>query len=648
MSENDNMVEYELGVQPAAQRDEALLGSGESAALSSVARQVVHIDDFEPAVALPHNEQDAYKRRFVTLFQEPGAARLGGLGRVVPVGNLWGEVFALKVLKAPAEQQALTDRQIATLESNFRSEYRLQCALSGLKGFPRVYGFGTVDGASAIVMEWIEGVTLDKALRTLAVDDSNHMSPLTAARIGRDVFDLLMRMGLVEGGLAHCDISLLNIMVRTDRMSLVDQVDEGVFDLCLIDFGSAASVDVTKGRAATTRGVTWEFAAPELLRNAESPHDEGATAAELSAADVFAAASVVWYMATGSMPFDLSRCTCAQDVARLKAGCPHLAWLTAHDCADIASVLVREPEVAVAVRQAAADFSPMPEPEQVSRALCNVDTALGAVLSACLHPDPAKRPKAQEVRDALGSFSFHYAENVGRALRGEPAVPLVPGSLADGYGANAQRRRTVVRAAGKALSAAVGLAALVCTAVLVGAMPAPFSTATMLQGASAGIAALVGLLLPFAGAAAIRARARGKRGLVRAGAGALAGGLIALCFGVGATPATQQCASLLGAACLVSAAASWCFFAMDFIVPGPSAAADGPAKAGSRACQLEAPRSTMLQEAPASDRVSAPAQPLGDQKASNQVAASGINENSDQCQTPDSAPISDEKEAHGR
>lgn len=562
---------------------------GASSALSVSARQIIHVDSFEPAVALPQAEQDAYKRRFVTLFQESGAKKTGGIGEVAPVSNLWGEVFALKIIKSPTSKSDLSDQEKRALEEDFRFEYRLQCATSGLKGFPRVYGFGSVRGALAIVMEWIEGVTLEKAVRTLAVDEDNRLSPLTAARIGRDLFDLLVRMGLVESGLAHCDISLHNIMVRTDRMSLADQVDEGVFDLCLIDFGSALSACGAIAYASRVSGATWEFAAPELLRALGAPRVEmPLDAGDLSAADVFAAASVVWLMATGSAPFDLAACESAEEAARRKEARTPLSWQTAHGSADIASVLVREPEAAVAVRQAAADFSPAPEPAQVSLALCEIDALLGAVLSACLDSDPGKRPSAQSVRDALGSFSFHFAENVGRAMRGEPAVPLAPGSLADGYGANAQRRRTVARVAGKALSAAVGLAALVVTALLVAAMPAPFSTATLLQGGSAGVATAAGLLLPLAGAYVLRAKAGGKQGLLRAGLGALAGGAIALCFGVGATPATPQIATLLGAACVVSVAATWCFFAMDFVVPGPSASSGSGAKGGRRARRLEA------------------------------------------------------------
>mgnify|MGYP000376364443 CR=1 FL=1 len=76
-----------------------------------------------------------------------------------------------------------------------------------MKGFPRLFGRGQVAGVPCIVMEWVEGVTLDRVRRTLAVDGAGRVSPLVAARIGRDLFDLVARMGFVEGGFVHRDIS---------------------------------------------------------------------------------------------------------------------------------------------------------------------------------------------------------------------------------------------------------------------------------------------------------------------------------------------------------------------------------------------------------------------------------------------------------
>lgn len=471
--------------------------------------RVLHLEAFEPACALAPSEADAYERRFVTLLQEPGAPRAGGLGSVVRVSNLWGEVFALKVLALPDEEA-------------FRAEYRLQRAVSGLEGFPRVYGCGRLGDERVLVMEWVEGVTLAKAARILAVDDDERVSPLVAARIGRDLFELVARMRFVEGGIAHRDISSGNVMVRTDRLSLDEQVDEGAYDLCLVDFGSAATVDAAEGAACEAhRGATADFAAPELLAGADG---RAATAA----ADAYAA-------------------------------------------------LLREPEVAVAVRRAAADLTPAPAPAEAAVALCAVDAALESVLRACLDPDPAARPDADQVRDALGSFSFHYAENVGRALRGEPAVPLAPGGLADGYGGAAQRRRTVVRVVGKALSAVVGVSALAAAGAIAG-LGAGLASLGLSAGVPSGIAAAAVVALPPIGGALARLRARGAAGLVRAAVGVAAGAAIALAAGAAAS-LPGDAATGLAAALLASAGAAWCYCAMDFVAPAPGANARQPHRA---------------------------------------------------------------------
>lgn len=443
--------------------------------------RVLHLEAFEPACALAPSEADAYERRFVTLLQEPGAPRAGGLGSVVRVSNLWGEVFALKVLALPDEEA-------------FRAEYRLQRAVSGLEGFPRVYGCGRLGDERVLVMEWVEGVTLAKAARILAVDDDERVSPLVAARIGRDLFELVARMRFVEGGIAHRDISSGNVMVRTDRLSLDEQVDEGAYDLCLVDFGSAATVDAAEGAACEAhRGATADFAAPELLAGADG---RAATAA----ADVYAAASVVWMLATGEPPFGAAESHGAAELREAKIQGAEHAWQTVHAGDDVAAALLREPEVAVA-----------------------------------------------------------------------------PGGLADGYGGAAQRRRTVVRVVGKALSAVVGVSALAAAGAIAG-LGAGLASLGLSAGVPSGIAAAAVVALPPIGGALARLRARGAAGLVRAAVGVAAGAAIALAAGAAAS-LSGDAATGLAAALLASAGAAWCYCAMDFVAPAPGANARQPHRA---------------------------------------------------------------------
>ena len=205
---------------------------------SMVGLRLARVDGFEPAIALGQDELPAYLRRFTMLFADDATMRRGGIGRVTRAVNAQGEAVALKQLILPTRDEfddaAAHEALVAKFKAAFREEYECHRALSGLKGFPRLYGWGEVDGVPAIVMEWVEGETLARLRSRLAVDDAGRLSPLVAARLGRDLFDLLCRMSLVGEGFVHRDISPANIMVRTARLPLDRQLAEGTFDLCLI------------------------------------------------------------------------------------------------------------------------------------------------------------------------------------------------------------------------------------------------------------------------------------------------------------------------------------------------------------------------------------------------------------------------------
>lgn len=282
-----------------------------------VGLRLARVDGFEPAVALGTDELPAYLRRFTMLFADDATMRRGGIGCVTRAVNAQGEAVALNQLILPARDEfdddAAHEALVAKFKAAFREEYECHRALSGLKGFPRLYGWGEVDGVPAIVMEWVEGETLARLRSRLAVDDAGRLSPLVAARLGRDLFDLLCRMSLVGEGFVHRDISPANIMVRTARLPLDRQLAEGTFDLCLIDFGSslalepASAVAGTGGKAsfteryATLRRATVAYAPPEMLTD-DIPD---LRALRMSPAiDVYAAASTVYELIAGVAPYE--------------------------------------------------------------------------------------------------------------------------------------------------------------------------------------------------------------------------------------------------------------------------------------------------------------------------------------------------------
>ena len=129
-----------------------------------VGLRLARVDGFEPAIVLGQDELPAYLRRFTMLFADDATMRRGGIGRVTRAVNAQGEAVALKQLILPTRDEfdddAAHEALVAKSKAAFREEYECHRALSGLKCFPRLYGWGEVDGVPAIVMEWVEGETL--------------------------------------------------------------------------------------------------------------------------------------------------------------------------------------------------------------------------------------------------------------------------------------------------------------------------------------------------------------------------------------------------------------------------------------------------------------------------------------------------------
>jgi serine/threonine protein kinase len=535
--------------------------------------RLVHIEEFESPVALDGEQRDAYLRRFVTLFVDEAHVRRGGIGRVARATNAMGEAFALKTLVLPERVDSTDDeeyeRHAESLKRAFRQEYECHRALSGLAGFPRLYGFGLVDGAPAIVMEWIEGQTLAQACRLLAADDEGRVPPLTAARIGRDLFDLLMRMDLIQDGMVHRDVSMGNVMVRTSRLSVLEQADEGAFELCLVDFGSSASMD--EGVSFTrqnmvARKATANYAPPEMLTD-DVPDLERLR--KSPAIDVYAAASVVYHLACGRPPFDLVGADSDEAVSpyRVKTEQEPAVPVMAHNpAADLDAVLLHEPEVAVMVERSAGGMSSRPDAEDVRDALDYVDAQLAELLAKCLAVPQGARPTARQMHGALSAFCRQYAENVERSLAGEPLLPCMLDGEPQGSAVSAMELRAIVKAAAKAASAAVWIIVVCATGLLAhGAHISfglgPLAWAGSVNGAVVSAALAVPGVLGFLG----RWRDSGTfRGFVRGSAflalGALAGVAALLSISTESLGVWRG----LAAALFAAVAAGWCPLVVDY------------------------------------------------------------------------------------
>ena len=557
-----------------------------------VGLRLARVDGFEPAIALGSDELPVYLRRFTMLFADDATMRRGGIGRVTRAVNAQGEAVALKQLILPTRDEFDDDTAYEALvtkfKAAFREEYECHRALSGLKGFPRLYGWGEVDGVPAIVMEWVEGETLARLRPRLAVDDAGRLSPLVAARLGRDLFDLLCRMNLVGEGFVHRDISPANIMVRTARLPLDHQLAEGTFDLCLIDFGSslalepASAVAGTGGKAsfteryATLRRATVAYAPPEMLT------DDIADLRVLRmspAIDVYAAASTVYELIAGVAPYEVAPSASGtsgsrkrtRDIAspyRLKMDTRPDYPVGAHapGC-DLTQLLRREPDVALAAAEQAQQLGLEPDSEELRDALAFVDAQLFDVIMACLSCSQGDRPEPAAVEAALTTFCDHYAQNVGRSLRGEPLTPCPM----DASGRMVRRAVMI----GTTVACGVLWAAVVVSAALLvsGARATVAMGPLVWSGKLPGIVAALALALPGVAGIAAGAMSHDRRAGFLHGALALSACEVPVLVAAACAVFSQRAVvSGLVAALIATYALTWFLLAMGFAFELPVAA----------------------------------------------------------------------------
>lgn len=519
-------------------------------------RRVVHVSDFEtPFSPASPQEEEAYRRRFVTLFADDDRSRRGGLGRVTHVTNALGEQFALKML-LPADPEGSPEATDA-LRAAFRYEYECQRSLASLRGFPRLYGRGLADGTPAIVMEWVEGVTLADARRLLALDEEGRISPLTVARLGRDLFDLIVRLSLVGDGLVHRDISPANVMVRTAHRSLEEQREDGLFDLCLIDFGStdwarADASSFTRAHGAA-RHATADYAAPEMLSDDVVGMGEKRKS---PAVDVYAAGSVLCELLGGRAPFrdvagGIAR---ASSAYRLKTEHEPARPVPAHlGSMDLAAVLASEEEVTPLVAPLALERGLSPHDAELRSALALADDQIVDAVMACLAVEQRRRPSAATMRDELAGLGERYVLNVQRALEGHSLTPCMTDA---GWTSTGQ---------GRGVARAMHVVALLVPAV---AWLAIVGSAAWLVGMSSAVSGVAaGAILAVPGLAALIARGRGRattRRLAR-GSGALAAAaLLAAAAVVVVWRESPQMHGLL-AALFGGCATTWCALVLDFV-----------------------------------------------------------------------------------
>jgi len=201
-------------------------------------------------------------------FELKSEAGTGGMGTVYQaIDRRTGAVVALKVLQV----------RTATETARFDQEARLLAELSH-PGIVRYFDRGTAPhGSPFIVMEWLEGETLEERL------SRGTLGPAAVAHVAYRVLDALAAAH--ERGVVHRDIKPSNVFLVGWRLT----------DTRILDFGIARRVFDPK--RFTHKGSTVGtplYAAPEQARGR---HDvDGRT-------DIFSLGCVLYEALTGEPPF---------------------------------------------------------------------------------------------------------------------------------------------------------------------------------------------------------------------------------------------------------------------------------------------------------------------------------------------------------
>jgi eukaryotic-like serine/threonine-protein kinase len=205
---------------------------------------------------------------------ELGGFRLGERIHSGAAGHIFrvtgGDPTFTKVLKAPRVGPGESGEGVI----NFETEAMLLPALSG-PHVPRFVAAGTLAQTPYLVMEWIEGESLEQLLRR------GPLGCAETARIGATIADAVHSLHLQDA--IHLDLKPDNVILRPDG------------EVVLIDFGIAYHAhfpDLLAEEQRFAAGSAPYISPEQVLGTRSDPRS-----------DVFALGAMLYEMATGELPF---------------------------------------------------------------------------------------------------------------------------------------------------------------------------------------------------------------------------------------------------------------------------------------------------------------------------------------------------------
>jgi eukaryotic-like serine/threonine-protein kinase len=373
----------------------------DESAIASAARATLGSD--------PHDSSALWHGKRLGAYEIVDTIAVGGMGAVFKakrVDETYETLVAIKVMRedlsAKAKQNVL---------SRFRAERQMLATLNHPNITRLLDGGSTPDGLPYFVMEYVDGVPIDRYCENNALPIAERLAKFR---------DVLSAVHFAHQRLiVHRDLKPSNILV--DRNGVVKLLDFGIARL--LDPANEATQRDAAAQATTLLALTPAYASPEQVKS------ETIT----TASDVYSLGVVLYRLLTGVSPYK-SKTTQPMELAR---------EIVETDPAKPSTAII-EAEATVTNR-GSDDTTRAPRSIDVARLKKSLRGDLDNIVLKALRKDPSQRYASAE----------QFSEDIQRSLNGEPVLAHAD-SLAYRAKKFVQRNRWSV---GFASLAAIGLLA---------------------------------------------------------------------------------------------------------------------------------------------------------------------------------------------